>query len=76
MLRTDDARRGTEESGRNPPKEPLVSVSPHASGHLHRHPSEPPFDDRRVENSVAVAFEVLTAIVVVVAGILALLIII
>ena len=52
-----------------------MSTSPHASGgHLHRHPSEPPSTTDWAEN-VAIAFEVLTAIVVV-AGILALLIII
>ena len=74
MLPTDDARRDTEESERNPAKEPIMSISPHASGHLHQHPSEPPSATDWVEN-VAVAFAVLTAIVVV-AGILALLIII
>ena len=74
MLRTDDARRGTEESERNPAKGADMSTSPHASGHLHQHPSEPPSTTDWVEN-VAVAFAVLTAIVVV-AGILALLIII
>lgn len=51
-----------------------MPTSPHASGHLHQHPAEPPSTTDWVEN-VAVAFEVLTAIVVV-AGILALLIII
>jgi hypothetical protein len=74
VLPTDDARRDTEESGRNPAKEPIMSTSPYASGHLHQHSSEPPSTTDWVEN-VAVAFEVLTAIVVV-AGILALLIII
>ena len=51
-----------------------MSASQHASGHLHRYPSEPPPTTDWVEN-VAVAFEVLTAIVVV-AGILALLLVI
>ena len=59
MLPTDDARRDTEESERNPAKEAIMSTSPHASGHLQQHPSEPPSTTDWVEN-VAVAFEVLT----------------
>ena len=51
-----------------------MATSPHASGHLHQHPSDPPSTTDWVE-AVAVAFEVLSAILVV-AGILALLIII
>ena len=51
-----------------------MSTSPHASGNLYQHPSEPQSTTDWVEN-VAVAFGVLTAIVIV-AGILALLIII
>ena len=61
--------------GRTLPKEPIMSASPHVPGHPHQRPHSPSMSVADWAEDVAVGLALLTAVVVI-AGILALLIII
>jgi hypothetical protein len=74
VLPTDDARRGRRESGRTLPKEPIMPVSPDAPGYPQQHPSGPSSSVDDWTEAIAVGMVMLIAVVIV-AGILALLII-
>jgi hypothetical protein len=74
VIRTDDGRHWRGESSRTLPKEQIMPISPDTPGYPHQHPSEPTMTVADWTEAVAVGMAVLIAIVIV-AGILALLII-